>query len=780
MWAPPSYLSGCSQGVWLRGDPVLVRNYDYAPERLEGTILHTRWVRDVIGTSDCAWGLLDGINDAGLAVSLPSAGARSSDRDSECRSSSATSSRPARPPLDARAVLARLPYHLAHTLTIVDASGDVCTAYLAPDRGAELSTATVATNHQGRVEWAEHASATHTMEREERLVRLLEREAGTVEEFVDAFLHPPLFGTDYQRRMGTLYTCAYHVREGRVEYRWEGSGWEQSFASFAEGTRTVTFVDALGCVDSEPWVGRRSSRRWRHGCGRCASAANLAAWDANVAASDETRARRVETELELTDLLSEPDLFRAVYGGAPGTRRTHRCDVSSTCSTTRSSRIRCPPTCGAASSSWRRRWSPASSRTAAWSGGHEVGDNEIKRILRSSDDVAERREAWEASKTVGAAVSDDVRELARLRNEAARSLGYRDWFALAVATMEMSEDRLFDTLAEADAATSRCSTAGSTRSTSRSRRASAAPSSELRPWHYADPFFQEVPAEGGVELDHVFAGRDLVELTRRTFDGLGLETAPILGRSDLYPRDRKSQHAFCLDVDREGDIRVLCNVVDDAVWMDTMLHELGHGVFSAGHDPALPWLLRDCHLTTTEGIAILMGRLAADREWLQRVAGLSADEAARARARRCAPPARPSHVVFARWVLVMTSFERALYGNPEADLDTTLVGARGALPAADAPDGRHAPDWAAKIHVACAPVYYHTYLYGAITASQLAAALTREAGGIVDRPAAGAFLSERLFRPGMTLRWDELLEQATGEPLASRYYAAEIAEGLAA
>ena len=41
MWEPPSYLSGCSQGVWRAGDPVLARNYDYAPERLEGAILHT-------------------------------------------------------------------------------------------------------------------------------------------------------------------------------------------------------------------------------------------------------------------------------------------------------------------------------------------------------------------------------------------------------------------------------------------------------------------------------------------------------------------------------------------------------------------------------------------------------------------------------------------------------------------------------------------------------------------------------------------------------------------
>jgi len=242
MWTPPSYLSGCSQGVWLRGDPVLVRNYDYGPERLEGTILRSRWLHDVIGTSDCAWGLLDGINDAGLAVSLAFGGRTVVGSGfgvplvvryllETCATTDET-----------RAVLARLPYHLAHTLTIVDAAGDVCTAYLSPDRGAELSPAAVATNHQGRVEWAEHASATHTMEREECLLRLLERDAATVDEFVAAFLLPPLYGSGYERGMGTLYTCAYHVREGRVGYRWPGSVWEQSFASFAEGERTVTFV----------------------------------------------------------------------------------------------------------------------------------------------------------------------------------------------------------------------------------------------------------------------------------------------------------------------------------------------------------------------------------------------------------------------------------------------------------------------------------------------------------------------------------------------------------
>ena len=95
------------------------------------------------------------------------------------------------------------------------------------------------------------------------------------------------------------------------------------------------------------------------------------------------------------------------------------------------------------------------------------------------------------------------------------------------------------------------------------------------------------------------------------------------------------------------------------------------------------------------------------------------------------------------------------------------------------PDGRDEPDWAAKIHVACAPVYYHTYLYGNLVASQLRATLDRVAGGLVGRREAGAFLGEQVFRPGQSLRWDRLIEAATGEPLTATHAARDIAAGLA-
>ena len=88
--------------------------------------------------------------------------------------------------------------------------------------------------------------------------------------------------------------------------------------------------------------------------------------------------------------------------------------------------------------------------------------------------------------------------------------------------------------------------------------------------------------------------------------------------------DGKSQHAFCIDIDREGDVRVLCNVEPSERWMETMLHEFGHAMYDRECDRALPWLVRGAaHSLTTEGIAMLFGRLTRDPVWLGEVAGIA-------------------------------------------------------------------------------------------------------------------------------------------------------------
>jgi peptidyl-dipeptidase A len=502
-------------------------------------------------------------------------------------------------------------------------------------------------------------------------------------------------------------------------------------------------------------------------------ASNLAWWESQVSATEENAARRTQAELALSDALADRELFAAVESaraaGANGARR--RLELLRNWMLEHQVPDELRTRIVELESLVDMRFS----RHRGVVRGETLDDTEIKKILRSSDDPGERREAWEASKTVGAEVASDVRELARLRNEAARGLGYRDWFAFSLATDELDEQKLFDTLSEADRVTAEPFARWKAALDEKLASRFGCAVSELRPWHYADPFFQETPPDGAVDLDPLFAGEDLVALARRTFEGIGLEVAGILQRSDLYPRDGKNQHAFCVDIDRAGDVRVLANTVETYDCASTMLHELGHGVYDLGFREDLPWLERSTHLVTTEASALLSGGLAGRREWLEGVLGAGANEVAAVDSRLEAARAAEL-LVFTRWVLVMTNFERALYADPESDLDTIWWELVSRHQRVTPPDERHAPDWAAKIHIAVAPVYYHTYLYGAIVALQLTASLEQAAGGIVDRPEAGAILREKLFAPGQSVRWDELVTQASGTPLSVESLASAVAK----
>jgi peptidyl-dipeptidase A len=490
----------------------------------------------------------------------------------------------------------------------------------------------------------------------------------------------------------------------------------------------------------------------------------LAWWESQLDASEANERARAATELAWSDALADAGVFEAVGRALevePDTTVRRRLELARNVMLAHQVPAGLRARIVELESAVEARFS----RHRGVVRGVEVDDNEINRILRESDDSAERREAWEASKTVGGAVADDVRELARLRNEAARALGHRDWFALSLATDELDEAKLIAMLADADRVTAEPFARWKAGLDERLATRFGTSVSELRPWHYADPFFQERPADGSVDLDPYFEGEDVVALSRRTFEGIEIDVAGVLGRSDLYPRAGKCQHAFCIDIDRAGDVRVLANVVPNHDWADTMLHELGHAVYDLGFADDLPWLFRSTHLVATEASALLFGALAGDPEWLERVRGVDRDEAS-----RLAGPLRVARaaglLVFTRWVLVMNAFERALYADPDGDLDATWWELVSRYQLVTPPDGRSAPDWAAKIHVATAPVYYHTYLYGAIVALQLEGALRESAGGIVDRPEAAALLCERLFAPGESIRWDRLVQRATGAPFS--------------
>lgn len=404
--------------------------------------------------------------------------------------------------------------------------------------------------------------------------------------------------------------------------------------------------------------------------------------------------------------------------------------------------------------------------------GERLGANELDRMLLSERDDGRRRRAWEATRSIGAIVADQVVELATLRNEQAQQLGFEGFWPLALDDEEMPEGTLAGLLDELQAGSDAAWGGLKGELDAEFAALRGKQPDALEPWDYPDRFLQSIPrSDPGSSTDAWFAPETSTRLAREFYGGLGLPVDGLLAASDLHPRDGKYPHAFCIGIDIPHDVRVLCNLDATTRWMETLLHELGHALYNAWIDPQLPWLLREAaHTFVTEAVAMYFGRLVRDPAWLTRVAGVPEELAAQA-GRRVAE----SQLVFARWALVVTRFEQAMYADPSADLSALWWRQVGALQGLDRPDGWQGHDWASKVHVACYPVYYQNYLLGEMLASQLGAVLHERTGGaLVGSREAGDFFIE-LFRDGLSRRWDDAVRTHTGRPLGSSWWLKDFA-----
>ena len=366
--------------------------------------------------------------------------------------------------------------------------------------------------------------------------------------------------------------------------------------------------------------------------------------------------------------------------------------------------------------------------------GHEMTDSEVRKVLKTSKDPKQRRAVWEANKGVGPVVEADLRELVRLRNEAAHALGFKNYHAMQLTLNEQSQEQVLALFDELDALTRGPFLAAKQDIDARLAANYGIGVDELRPWHYHDPFFQETPDVFTTDLDAPYAKADILDLCRDFYAGIGLPIDDVIERSDLYEKPGKSPHAFCTDIDREGDVRVLANIVPNEYWMGTMLHELGHSVYSSKNIPrSLPYALRaEAHILTTEGVAMMFEKFSKDADWVQAMGVTLADPKAFDEAG--ATMRRNRLLIFSRWCQVMLRFEKGLYDDPAQDLNKLWWDLVEKYQGLKRPEGRGAPDYASKIHIVSAPAYYHNYMMGELFAAQVHHTICREVlNGVASR-----------------------------------------------
>ena len=412
-------------------------------------------------------------------------------------------------------------------------------------------------------------------------------------------------------------------------------------------------------------------------------------------------------------------------------------------------------------------------------GGKNLADSEVRKILKKSEDSKLRREAWEAGKRVGAGVEADLKELVKLRNEAATQLGFKNYHALMLFLNEQNGDDLVKLFDDLDALTRDPFLAAKADIDTRLAKTYGIAVADLMPWHYHDPFFQESPAVFDADLDAPYAKADILKLCASFYAGIGLPIDDVIARSDLYEKKGKSPHAFCTDIDREGDVRVLANIVPNEYWAGTMLHELGHAVYSSKNIPqSLPYVLRgEAHILCTEGVAMQFERFSKSRAWLEKM-GVTLDDPAAFEA-TAKKVQRNQLLIFSRWCQVMLRFEKGMYENPDQDLSKLWWDLVEEYQALKRPAGRTAPDYGSKIHIVSAPVYYHNYMMGQLFASQVHHTIAKDVyhgadpGTVVyiGDNKVGDFMKAKVFEPGRTLDWRGLTRHATGEDLNPKAFA---------
>jgi len=413
--------------------------------------------------------------------------------------------------------------------------------------------------------------------------------------------------------------------------------------------------------------------------------------------------------------------------------------------------------------------------------GKKVTDNVVREILEKSKDSKERQKYWEASKHVGKLLEADLKELVKLRNQAAVKLGFKNFHELQLFLNEQDGKELVKLFDELDELTREPFRAAKAEIDEKLAANCGIPVGDLMPWHYHDPFFQETPNVFAADLNKPYEKADLLKLCADFYRSIGLPIDRVIPKSDVYEKPGKSPHAFCTDIDREGDVRVLANIKPNLQWMGTLLHEFGHSVYSSNNIPqSAPYVLRlESHILTTEGVAMMFERLARRRTWAEKM-GLKLDDP-RTFEENAAKSLRYRLLIFSRWCQVMLRFEKGMYENPDQDLNKLWWDLVEKYQMVKRPRGRNAPDYGSKVHIVTAPVYYHNYMMGELFASQVHHAIAREVykGAdpntviYLDNKEVGEFMKKKVFEPGRKLSWNELTKHATGEELKAKSFAAD-------
>ncbi|MDB4965949.1 MAG: Angiotensin-converting enzyme [Myxococcales bacterium] len=425
--------------------------------------------------------------------------------------------------------------------------------------------------------------------------------------------------------------------------------------------------------------------------------------------------------------------------------------------------------------------------------GKPASANDLDDVLQHSRDLAARQRAWEASKEIGRPLKPGIVTLQKLRNQVARDMKHAGYFALQVADYDMTDAEMMKML---DGFIT--DTRPMYRKLHAWVRAKLAerykqPVPKLIPAHWINNRWSQEwgsVAEGAVDLDPLFKDKSpewVVKTAEKFYTSMGFAPLPksFWDKSDLYalPADskrHKNAHATAWHIDLDTDVRSLMSVKPNAQWFFTAHHELGHIYYYISYTrPEVPPILRaGANHAMHEAVGELASVAAKQPAYLEAIGvlpkGFKIDQT-----QQLVDEALTSSFAFVAWAAgTMAHFEHDLYEKdlPPAEWQKRwwkyVADFQGvAPPTARAADGC---DACTKTHINDTPAAYYQYAIAAAIKYQLHDHICKKilhadphSCSYYGHKEVGDFLRS-ILRQGATRPFNDIMRDATGEPLSTR------------
>ena len=408
--------------------------------------------------------------------------------------------------------------------------------------------------------------------------------------------------------------------------------------------------------------------------------------------------------------------------------------------------------------------------------GEKMSDSQIDSLLKYSGNSKIYKKVFDSKRDLVSTVYDKCIELIRLRNDFAKDCGYANYYDFMLEVHEIKRADIDRVMLELDTISHEGYESAKEVLDKFLGRRFGLNNDQIKPWHYVDERHQFYPIKFTDIIDSHVSEKDVIEISKDFYDECGLNIQEILDNSLINSPEVNSQMNVFLPIEPGVDMRMMVNIQNDFEGLRTMMYLCSQAAYFNNIPTDLPFSLVFPNPIIYQGIGAFFTNDILHFEWLNEFVGIAPKDKAKLEV-ICRHAYQIEKLLESRHMLLMATFEREMYQNPDQDLSKLWWDLNAKFLGFKQPQKIYEYDWAMNDHFLFMAGTSHTKLFAELFAAQLSNTLISEFETFKNDSLAmsknqfiGEFLKINVFKYGNVLPWNTLIRQATQENLKAKYY----------